>query len=92
MTVVFRDGIWWNYYGVPQELWNNFKAAPSPGHVMKYTEWTDGRTLDTWGDMGRASFEGLTPQLRTYVKRLGLGGGWARYRGVYTLRGARRQR
>ena len=34
MTVVFRDGTWWNYFGVPTTVWNNFKAAYSKGRFL----------------------------------------------------------
>jgi hypothetical protein len=92
LTVVFRDGIWWNYYNVPQELWNLFKSSDSPGRFMNSYAGDDGRTLDSWGDMGRASFAGLTPQLKAYVKKLGVGGTWQRYKQAYKSRGSRAQR
>lgn len=34
MTVVFRDGTWWNYFGVPNTTWNNFKSAYSKGRYL----------------------------------------------------------
>lgn len=34
MTVVFRDGTWWNYFGVPVTVWSNFKAAYSKGRFL----------------------------------------------------------
>lgn len=49
MTVVFRDGTWWNYYGVSQALWNNFKKAYSKGWYLRNTG------LDTWPNMGPAT-------------------------------------
>jgi hypothetical protein len=41
LTVVFRDGTFWNYYGVPNLVWNNFKTSRSKGryivvHLEKY--------------------------------------------------------
>ena len=29
LIVVFRDGTWWEYRGVSEEIWNEFKAAES---------------------------------------------------------------
>ena len=46
LTVVFRDGTWWDYRGVPRELWEAFNAAPSKGKFMREFG------LDTWDDMG----------------------------------------
>lgn len=34
LTVVFRDGTYYNYYNVNQALWNNFRAAYSPGRFI----------------------------------------------------------
>ena len=38
MTVVFRDGTWWNYYDVPEDVWSEFKAAKSKGEYL----WNNG--------------------------------------------------
>lgn len=91
MTVVFRDGTWWNYYNVPQALWNQFRSAGSPGEFMRETPWEDGRTLDTWGDMGAASFSPLGPQMKTFLKQQGLGGSWDQYARVYNPKLARQR-
>lgn len=42
MTVVFRDGTWWNYFSVPVLVWNNFKSAYSKGRFL-YSHGFDSR-------------------------------------------------
>jgi len=86
LTIVFRDGTWWNYYNVPPEVWDAFKAAPSPGRFLRDHVIDGSLTLDTWNDMGPVSFGQLTPQLKTFVKKQGLGGTWQRYKSVYNKR------
>lgn len=39
LTVVFRDGTFYNYYDVSKAMWNSFKAAPSKGKYIK--RWLD---------------------------------------------------
>jgi hypothetical protein len=34
MTVVFFDNTWWNYYGVPQTVWEGFTNAHSKGRFL----------------------------------------------------------
>jgi len=34
MTVIFRDGTYYNYYDVTETEWNNFKSAPSKGPLL----------------------------------------------------------
>lgn len=34
LSVVFRDGTSWNYYGVTYQMWTAFKASPSPGRYI----------------------------------------------------------
>jgi len=48
LTVVFRDGTWWEYRGVPEEIWLGFRSADSKGRFMRESG------LDGWGDMGPA--------------------------------------
>ena len=57
LTVVFRDGTWWEYRGVPVSLWQEFRAADSKGKFMRASG------LDTWGDMGPADV-GAMPRHR----------------------------
>lgn len=35
LTVTFRDGTVWNYYGVTYQMWTAFKASPSPGRYIR---------------------------------------------------------
>jgi hypothetical protein len=34
LTIVFRDGTYYNYYNVNQAMWNNFRASYSPGRFI----------------------------------------------------------
>ena len=34
LTVVFRDGTWWEYREVPADIWQEFKNAPSKGPML----------------------------------------------------------
>lgn len=54
LTVVFRDGTWWNYYKVPLETWDGFKGAVSKGEFLRASG------LDEWDDMGPADRSGLS--------------------------------
>ena len=46
MTVVFRDGTWWDYNNIPEDVWYDFVSAPSKGAFLRESG------LDGWGDMG----------------------------------------
>lgn len=43
MTVIFRDGTWWNYYDVPGPLWSSFKQAYSKGKFLERNGFNAGR-------------------------------------------------
>lgn len=58
LTVVFRDGTWWNYYGVSPEMWGEFVSAPSKGEYLRDSG------LDTWDDMGPVNMYAMTPKQR----------------------------
>ena len=66
MTVIFRDGTWWNYYDVPVTMWTNFKRAYSKGWFLHASG------MDEWPTMGPASVSMMTPleheQLSTYAR------------------------
>lgn len=53
LTVVFRDGTWWEYRNVPEELWTAFKMSESKGRFLRDSG------LDTWDDMGPADIESM---------------------------------
>jgi hypothetical protein len=57
LTVVFRDGTWWEYHGVSPDMWQEFRAADSKGRFMRASG------LDSWGDMGPADV-GAMPRHR----------------------------
>ena len=58
LTVVFRDGTWWNYYGVDEDMWNSFVAAPSKGIFLRESG------LDNWDDMGPVNMYAMSPKQR----------------------------
>ena len=62
LTVIFRDGTWWNYYKVPVDLWNGFRTASSKGKYLASSG------LDNWDDMGEPNMSAMSPQ---YVAALG---------------------
>jgi hypothetical protein len=59
MTVVFRDGTWWNYYDVPLSIWEGFKSADSKGVYLRLSG------LDHWPNMGPVEMGALTNAQRT---------------------------
>lgn len=61
MTVVFRDGTWWNYYDVPEDIWEGFEQADSKGQYLKESG------LDTWDSMGPANMGALRPNQRAML-------------------------
>lgn len=61
MTVVFRDGTWWNYYDVPEDIWAGFEQAHSKGEYLKESG------LDNWDSMGPANMGALRPNQRAML-------------------------
>jgi hypothetical protein len=61
MIVVFRDGTWWQYNGVPVQIWEGFKQAESKGQYLASSG------LDSWPDMGPANMEQLSRAQRTQI-------------------------
>jgi hypothetical protein len=61
MVVVFRDGTWWQYNGVPVQIWEGFKTAPSKGRYLASSG------LDSWPDMGPADLKELSRAQRTQI-------------------------
>jgi hypothetical protein len=59
LTVVFRDGTYYNYYNVDPETWEAFKAAPSKGVFI--------RTVLDFYPRGEASTANLDPTLRQAI-------------------------
>jgi len=61
MIVVFRDGTWWQYNGVPVQMWENFKMASSKGKYLASSG------LDSWPDMGPVDMDSLSKAQRTQI-------------------------
>lgn len=64
MTVVFRDGTWWNYYDVPEDIWEGFRQAESKGKYLISSG------LNNWGSMGRADMSGFTETQRESLSNM----------------------
>jgi hypothetical protein len=64
LTVVFRDGTWWQYRDVPVELWTEFKSSESKGRFLRDSG------LDTWGNMGPADVESMPKHRRELMNDL----------------------
>ena len=64
MTVVFRDGTWWDYNNVPEETWYAFVMAPSKGKFLKEAG------LDWWQDMGPSNIERMPVSRRQRLNAL----------------------
>lgn len=72
MSVVFRDGTWWNYYGVEQNDWDSFRESPSKG------EWLDENGYNNRphglgpGEMGPAGAGNTATNMMRYMSSKGL--------------------
>jgi hypothetical protein len=64
LTVLFREGQWWEYRGVPEEMWFGFRDAESKGKYLRSSG------LDNWGDMGPADISGMPRHRRTQLNQL----------------------
>jgi len=53
LTVVFRENKWWNYYDVPEYMWQEFIAAESKGKYLRESG------LDAWDNMGPSNMSDL---------------------------------
>ena len=56
LTVIFRDGTWWNYYNVPAQMWDAFRSADSKGQYLASSG------LDNWPEMGEPNMAAMSPQ------------------------------
>ncbi len=61
MTVVFRDGTWWNYYEVPAYMWQGFILSESKGKYLASSG------LDSWPKMGPADPAGMPTYQRVQL-------------------------
>ena len=58
LIVVFRDGTWWEYRGVPDYMWYDFLSSESKGRFLRESG------LDQWGDMGPADITDMPKHRR----------------------------
>jgi len=61
LIVVFRDGTWWEYRGVPEYIWYDFVAAESKGRFLRESG------LDSWTDMGPADVNSMPKHRRVQM-------------------------
>lgn len=61
LTVVFRDGTWWNYYDVPHYLWEGFVLSESKGQYLESSG------LNKWPKMGIADPAGMPRDQRVQL-------------------------
>jgi hypothetical protein len=61
LTVVFPDGTWYNYYDVPNNMWQEFKFAESKGRYLRMSG------LDDWPDKGQANVGDMSPRRRAQL-------------------------
>lgn len=66
LTVIFRDGTWWNYYKVPASMWEGFRNSRSKGQYLSSSG------LDNWPDMGEPSSSSVSPQMMQALSKTGL--------------------
>jgi hypothetical protein len=64
MTVVFRDGTWWEYKEVPVDMWSGFKVADSKGRYLRSSG------LDSWGNMGPANIADMPRHRRVQMNNI----------------------
>ena len=58
LTVIFRDGTWWNYYDVPVQMWEGFRNATSKGEYLAQSG------LNNWDNMGAPSMASMSDSYR----------------------------
>jgi len=69
LTVMFRDGTFWNYYDVPPGTWQEFKSAISKGPMLnRYKNGSDGILLNF--PNGPADVTEVPEELQRYVYRV----------------------
>jgi hypothetical protein len=64
LIVVFRDGTWWEYRGVPEFMWYDFLAAESKGKFLRQSG------LDGWSDMGPVDINTMPKHRRVQMSNL----------------------
>jgi len=64
LIVVFRDGTWWEYRGVPEFMWYDFLAAESKGRFLRQSG------LDGWSDMGPVDINAMPKHRRVQMSNM----------------------
>jgi len=64
LVVVFRDGTWYEYRGVPESMWYDFQMADSKGTFLRESG------LDTWQDKGPANVSSMSKGQRAQMANL----------------------
>lgn len=64
LTVVFRDGTWWEYREVPDFMWYDFMQAESKGKYLRESG------LDTWPNSGIANVSEMPKNKRVLMSDL----------------------
>ena len=58
LVIKFRDGKWWEYNGVPVDMWNDIKSSNSTGRYLASSG------LDSHDDMGPFNPDQMSPETR----------------------------
>jgi hypothetical protein len=58
LVVKFRDNTWWEYNGIPVDIWNDLKSSNSTGKYLSASG------LDTYDDMGPFNPDEMTEETR----------------------------
>lgn len=61
LTVVFRDGTWWEYRDVPDFMWYDFQQAESKGRYLRESG------LDSWENSGKANIDDMPKSQRVQL-------------------------
>jgi hypothetical protein len=64
LIVIFRDGTWWEYRGVPVYMWYDFLSAESKGRFLRESG------LDHWSDMGPVDINSMPKHRRVQMSNI----------------------
>jgi hypothetical protein len=71
LTVVFRDGTFWNYNEVPNDVWIKFHDSLSKGPMLNHRSRTQGFEGDLLAyDHGPADMSALSPEAQEFLYRV----------------------
>lgn len=77
VTVIFRDGTAWNYYGVPEAAWLKFSQSITKGQFLNNAATNRGRgpgDLLTYDGHGPADISALSPKAQQELYRMARAG------------------